>query len=106
MNCDPVGTLSITSKQVQNLSKFANKNKSSGIFYQYYKYEYYNDWRIGSVKLRLSENILKVYDFVGCFYLNVNEYLIEWLCGLKSDRNKQKIAGISNSVSKILYYTK
>ncbi len=32
-----------TSKQVQNLSKFANKNKSIGIFYQYYKYEYYND---------------------------------------------------------------
>ena len=32
VNCDPVETLSITSKQVQNLSKFANKNKSSGIF--------------------------------------------------------------------------
>ena len=43
VNCDPVETLSITSKQVQNLSKFANKNKSNGIFYQYYKYEYYND---------------------------------------------------------------
>ena len=76
MNCDPVETLSITSKQVQNLSKFANKNKSSGIFYQYYKYEYYNDWRVESVKLRLRENILKVYDFASCFYLNVNEYLM------------------------------
>ena len=43
VNRDPVETLSITSKQVQKLSKFANKNKSSGIFYQYYKYEYYND---------------------------------------------------------------
>ena len=43
LSCDPVETLTITSKQVQNLSKFANKNKSSGIFYQYYKYEYYND---------------------------------------------------------------
>jgi hypothetical protein len=76
VNCDPVETLSITSKQVQNLSKFANKNKSSGIFYQYYKYEYYNDWRVESVKLRLRENILKVYDFASCFYLNVNEYLM------------------------------
>ena len=68
VNCDPVETLSITTKQVQNLSK--------------------------------------VYDFASCFFLNVDEYLIEWLCDLKADRNKQKIAGISNSVSKILYYTK
>ncbi len=70
VNCDPVETLSITSKQV-------NKNKSSGIFYQYYKYEYYNDSRVESVtRLRLRENILKVYDFASCFYLNVNEYLM------------------------------
>ena len=44
------------------------------------------------MKLRLRENFLKVYDFASCFYLNVNEYLIEWLCGLKANRNKQKTA--------------
>ena len=31
-----------------------------------------NQWS----KLRLRENILKVYDFASCFYLNVNEYLM------------------------------
>ena len=55
------------------------------------------------MKLRFRENILKVYDLASCFYLNVNEYLMVWVCDLKADRNKQKIAGISNSVSKILY---
>ena len=89
LSCDPVETLTITSKQVQNL------------FYQYYKYEYYND----CLTCWISETAFErkfLDNFASCFYLNVTEHLIEWLCDLKAD----KIAGISNSVSKISYYTK
>ena len=63
------------------------------------------------MKLRLRENSIntswKYYNILlAVFTWLLMQYLIEWFCNLKANRNKEKITDILNSVLKILYYTK